>query len=153
MVTFIQPTPYFLYLIGHERIKEKILGQQSSLRILAIGAEACPSYSILRSWKHPKCKSRLFNLYGITEVSSYASYFEITDNELYDKDTSDSKEKIVVGDEVMDFSQEIPLGLPLEDTILEVREENGSKIDEGVGLIFIGKVKLPKGKFLQRTGF
>uniref|UniRef100_A0A6P8HHV0 Beta-alanine-activating enzyme-like isoform X1 n=1 Tax=Actinia tenebrosa TaxID=6105 RepID=A0A6P8HHV0_ACTTE len=138
-ISLFQPTPYLMYLIGQERIRRNILGQQSPLRILAFGGESCPTLSVLQKWKHHNCETRLFNLYGITEVSSWASCFEITDKELNDKDTIGSRKRVVVEDEVMDINEDsVPLGFPLEDTILEVRDENGLKIDEGVGCIFIG---------------
>lgn len=72
-------------------------------------------------------------------MSSWASCFEISDQDLQDKDKIVSTKKIEVGDIVLDLNDSVPLGCPLEDTIFEVRDDNGSKIDDGVGCIFIGK--------------
>jgi acyl-CoA synthetase len=135
-----------MYFIGQEKIKHEILGQNSPLRVLAFGGEACPPLSILHQWKHLKCKTRLFNLYGITEVSSWASCCCIMDKELQcsSKKIIDPNNKSVLVENGMmhldDIEDSVALGIPLDDTIIEVRSANGSRIDEGVGCIFIGKI-------------
>lgn len=54
-----------------------MLSPNTSLRVLALGGEAFPVLNLLKSWKHKENKTRIFNLYGITEVSSWATCYEI----------------------------------------------------------------------------
>lgn len=79
-----------------------------------MGGENCPTnLKLWQDWKSTKRK-RIFNIYGITEVSSWATINEISEQDLrYDK---------------------IPIGAPIDqETLLEFREtESGEEI-------FIGK--------------
>lgn len=53
------------------------------LRILALGGEPLPHPNTLLSWLSEGCKRpRIFNLYGITEVSSWATCYEVTEADL-----------------------------------------------------------------------
>ena len=131
---FFQPTPSLMYFIGQEKILTKVLRQNSLLRVLAFGGEACPPFSTIRQWKHPSCKTSIFNIYGITEVSCWASCYEIRGDE--------EMQHGVMMNLDYNIKDSVPLGLPLDDTVLEVRDENGFKIDKGVGCIFIGKVRM-----------
>ena len=54
-----------------------LLGPQSPLRILALGGEPCPKRSVMSTWKHPDNRTAMFNLYGITEVSCWATYCRV----------------------------------------------------------------------------
>ncbi|KAF5293950.1 hypothetical protein FQR65_LT10964 [Abscondita terminalis] len=88
----------------------KFLLQKSSCRILAFGGEKFPEYIL----SYPKFEDlKLFNLYGITEVSCWASVCEVDNGE-------------------------ITLGEPLPETVFEVRDTCGNKISEGEGELFIG---------------
>ena len=66
-------------------------------------------------------RTKLFNLYGITEVSSWASCYEITEHNLRSPN-----------------NDMIPLGEPLMDTILEVRDDCNAPVKSGYGIIWIG---------------
>uniref|UniRef100_A0A8C5X0A7 Beta-alanine-activating enzyme n=1 Tax=Malurus cyaneus samueli TaxID=2593467 RepID=A0A8C5X0A7_9PASS len=110
-VTVLQATPTLLRRFGAHIIKSRLLSANTSLRVLALGGEAFPALSLLKSWKHKENRTKIFNLYGITEVSSWEN-------------------------SLMDFP--IPLGSPLLGTKLEVRDANGSAVLEGEGQIFIG---------------
>ncbi|RZB40712.1 acyl-CoA synthetase family member 4 -like, partial [Asbolus verrucosus] len=83
-----------------------------SLKILAFGGEQFPQ-SILHYQKSDSL--RIFNLYGITEVSCWASAHEIS--------LSDDP---------------IPIGKALDDTIIEIRDDNGSRVVNGEGEIYVG---------------
>ena len=84
----------------------------TSLRILTLGGESFPN---LDSELYPCLENvRVYNIYGITEVSCWASINLVTDRD----DSS--------------------LGIPLSDTIFEVRNQDGKVINEGVGELFIG---------------
>ncbi|XP_028400135.1 beta-alanine-activating enzyme-like isoform X2 [Dendronephthya gigantea] len=128
-VTVFQPTPSLLYYIGEELVSSKLLSKSSTLSVLAIGGEPCPSLSDLRKWKHPECKTRLFNIYGITEVSSWATYHHITDDEL----------SVNGDDDQIGLSNVCKLGNPLSRTKLVVYDDNGGLVNEnGVGHLWIG---------------
>ncbi|NWR91018.1 ACSF4 enzyme, partial [Furnarius figulus] len=122
-VTVLQATPTLLRRFGAHIIKSTVLSANTSLRVLALGGEAFPVLSLLKSWKHKENKTSIFNLYGITEVSSWATCYRIP-------------EEVFSADFRTDFP--IPLGSPLLGTKVEVRDTNGSAVLEGEGQIFIG---------------
>lgn len=122
-VTVLQATPTLLRRFGARIIKSTVLSANTSLRVLALGGEAFPVLNLLKSWKHKENKTSIFNLYGITEVSSWATCYKIP-------------EEVFSSDFRTDFP--IPLGSPLLGTKVEVRDTNGSAVLEGEGQIFIG---------------
>ncbi|NXK31855.1 ACSF4 enzyme, partial [Piprites chloris] len=122
-VTVLQATPTLLRRFGAHIMKSTVLSANTSLRVLALGGEAFPVLSLLKSWKHEENKTSIFNLYGITEVSSWATCYKIP-------------EEVFSANFRMDFP--IPLGSPLLGTKVEVRDTNGSAVLEGEGQIFIG---------------
>ncbi|NXA22767.1 ACSF4 enzyme, partial [Ibidorhyncha struthersii] len=122
-VTVLQATPTLLRRFGAYIIKSTVLSANTSLRVLALGGEAFPGLNLLKSWKHKENKTSIFNLYGITEVSSWATCYKIP-------------EEVFSADFRTDFT--IPLGSPLLGTKVEVRDTNGSAVLEGEGQIFIG---------------
>lgn len=83
--------------------------KNSCLKILCLGGETFPK-SLLNFPKREDLK--IYNFYGITEMSCWASIFQV--------------ESVVY------------LGDPLPDTLLEVRDENGGCIEDGIGEMFIG---------------
>ncbi|KFQ28346.1 Acyl-CoA synthetase family member 4, partial [Mesitornis unicolor] len=122
-VTVLQATPTLFRRFGAHIIKSTALSANTSLRVLALGGEAFPALNVLRSWKHKENKTSIFNLYGITEVSSWATCYKIP-------------EESFSADFRTDFA--VPLGSPLLGTKVEVRDTNGSAVLEGEGQIFIG---------------
>ncbi|NXS56694.1 ACSF4 enzyme, partial [Brachypteracias leptosomus] len=122
-VTVLQATPTLLRRFGAHIIKSTVLSANTSLRVLALGGEAFPVLNLLKSWKHKENKTSIFNLYGITEVSSWATCYKIP-------------EEVFSSGFRTDFP--IPLGSPLLGTKVEVRDTNGSTVLEGEGQIFIG---------------
>uniref|UniRef100_A0A3B5Q7J9 Aminoadipate-semialdehyde dehydrogenase n=1 Tax=Xiphophorus maculatus TaxID=8083 RepID=A0A3B5Q7J9_XIPMA len=116
--TVLQVTPTLLVRFGHGILKRDVLSPGSSLRVLALGGEACPSPAQLRSWKHEENKTAVYNIYGVTEVSCWASCCRVPEPEL--------------------TVSSVPLGTPLMDTVVEVRDEDGCVITEGEGQVFIG---------------
>ncbi|OCT99521.1 beta-alanine-activating enzyme [Xenopus laevis] len=119
-VTVLQVTPTFLRRFGSHSIRSSVLSKGTSLRVLALGGEPFQALSVIRSWKEPGNRTRLINLYGITEVSSWATYFEITEQMISHQTREESC---------------VPLGVPLQGTIVEVQREKGCKIEEGQVLI------------------
>ncbi|NXW53483.1 ACSF4 enzyme, partial [Eurystomus gularis] len=122
-VTVLQATPTLLRSFGAHIIKSTVLSANTSLRVLALGGETFPVLNLLKSWKHKENKTSIFNLYGITEVSSWATYYKIP-------------EEVFSAGFRTDFP--IPLGSPLLGTKVEVRDTNGSTVLEGEGQIFLG---------------
>lgn len=70
---------------GDRILKGDVLSPGSSLRVLALGGEACPSPAQLWSWKHEDNKTCVYNIYGITEVSCWASCYRIPEPQLQSK--------------------------------------------------------------------
>lgn len=77
LISVIQATPTLLRRFGAHIIKSTVLSANTSLRVLALGGEAFPVLNLLKSWKHKENKTTIFNLYGITEVSSWATCYKI----------------------------------------------------------------------------
>ncbi|NXN98276.1 ACSF4 enzyme, partial [Rhinopomastus cyanomelas] len=122
-VTVLQATPTLFRRFGADVIKSTVLSAHTSLRVLALGGEAFPALSLLRSWKHEENRTSVFNLYGVTEVSSWATCYQIP-------------EEVFGADFRTDFP--VPLGSPLLGTKIEVRGASGSTVLEGEGQMFIG---------------
>uniref|UniRef100_A0A3B4X5G9 Aminoadipate-semialdehyde dehydrogenase n=1 Tax=Seriola lalandi dorsalis TaxID=1841481 RepID=A0A3B4X5G9_SERLL len=115
--TVLQVTPTLLSRFGHRLLKQEVLSPGSSLRVLALGGEACPSPAVLRSWRHEDNKTHIYNIYGITEVSCWACCCRVPQSLA---------------------ASSVPLGTPLMDTLVEVRDEHGCVVTEGEGQVFIG---------------
>lgn len=112
-VTFLQCTPTFLRLWSSENIRETIMSDRSSLKTLVLGGEMFPplsEYSKWQNWESP-LRKRIFNIYGITEVSCWSTIEEVN------------------------LQTEInSLGDPIDpDTLLEIRMN-----EDLVGELFIG---------------
>ncbi|XP_038563233.1 beta-alanine-activating enzyme [Micropterus salmoides] len=121
--TVLQVTPTLLVRFGHRILMQEVLSSGSSLRVLALGGEACPSPALLRSWRHQNNKTHMYNIYGITEVSCWACLYKIPESLLQSSNPTVSF---------------VPLGTPLMDTLVEVRDEHGVIVTEGEGQVFIG---------------
>ena len=87
----------------------------SNLKILILGGEHFPVLD-LPLWSSLK-NVKIFNIYGITEVSCWASIYFVEDP-----------------------SKPVPLGITLSDTTFQIRNENGEETD-CVGELFIGKIE------------
>ncbi|XP_041054843.1 beta-alanine-activating enzyme isoform X1 [Carcharodon carcharias] len=123
-VSVMQATPTLIKRFGSEVMTSLVLSANTSLRVLALGGEAFPSLCVLKSWRGEGNKTQIFNLYGITEVSSWATYYKIPEETLCS--TTQLHAELV------------PLGFPLLGTILDVMDDSGQVIQEGEGQVFIG---------------
>lgn len=87
----------------------------------------------------------MYNLYGITEVSCWASCYHIPDDQLEfreiasEADNGNCREKSQ-DDFPVGIVSDVPLGLPLSNTVIEIRDENNELIKEGIGQIYIGEI-------------
>uniref|UniRef100_H2ZXZ7 Beta-alanine-activating enzyme n=1 Tax=Latimeria chalumnae TaxID=7897 RepID=H2ZXZ7_LATCH len=122
-VSVLQATPTLIRRFGAQLLRSTVLSARTSLRVLALGGEAFPSLHALRSWMETGNTTRIFNLYGITEVSSWATCYRIPESLL--ESTSE-----------LEFN--IPLGFPLMGTTVEIRDVNHCVTDQGEGQVFIG---------------
>ncbi|XP_037393422.1 beta-alanine-activating enzyme isoform X2 [Pygocentrus nattereri] len=121
--TVLQATPTLMRRFGIQILQEEVLSAGSSLRVLALGGEAFPSLPLLRSWRQDGNKTCIYNLYGTTEVSCWACCYDLPNSHR-------------PSDYITDAS--VPLGEPLMDTAIEVRDNEGHLVTEGEGQIFIG---------------
>ncbi|XP_054901491.1 beta-alanine-activating enzyme [Poeciliopsis prolifica] len=131
--TVLQVTPSLLVRFGHGVLKRDVLSPGSSLRVLALGGEACPSLAQLGSWKHEENETAIYNMYGVTEVSCWASCCRIPEPQLQRGNIPTLNSAGLCG-----TASSVPLGTPLMDTVVEVRDADGCVITEGEGQVFIG---------------
>lgn len=118
-VTFLQITPSLLFhKWSTEHLKTTILDKDSHLRVLLLGGEPFPSTKLILKASHLQNTTKLFNIYGITEVSCWSSINEI------------------VKDSNIDESY---LGEPLSETIFQIRNEDNEAITRGEGILYIGQ--------------
>ncbi|XP_076346955.1 LOW QUALITY PROTEIN: aminoadipate-semialdehyde dehydrogenase [Tachypleus tridentatus] len=118
-VSVLQATPSLLQKFGKELLQKELLHFETPLRVLALGGEKCPSTRTLMSWKGAGNRTEIYNIYGITEVSCWATLKKITESDLND-DT------------------EVPLGLPLLETEVVVKDKEDNHVIEGEGELFVG---------------
>ena len=117
----------------------QLLGPHSSLQVLAFGGEACPSSTTLAQWQHSRNNTRIFNIYGITEVSSWATCYELPQApDSHTEQPTDSLLSTDGGSDVLDNATIVPLGDSLLDTCVELRDEYDSVVTSGNGEIWIG---------------
>ncbi|KAM9762513.1 beta-alanine-activating enzyme [Menidia menidia] len=121
--TVLQVTPSLLLSFGERLLKRAVLSSGSPLRVLALGGEACPLPAQLSGWRQEGNRTRVYNIYGVTEVSCWACCYRIPDALLRTPNPT---------------VPSVPLGAPLMDTKLEVRDEQGRAVSEGEGQLFIG---------------
>uniref|UniRef100_A0A1A8J1X2 Aminoadipate-semialdehyde dehydrogenase n=2 Tax=Nothobranchius kuhntae TaxID=321403 RepID=A0A1A8J1X2_NOTKU len=120
--TVLQVTPTLLMRFGPRILQQDVLSSSSSVRVLALGGEACPPPALLSSWRHKDNKTCIYNIYGVTEVSCWACCYKIPESLLLSINPPSS----------------VPLGAPLMETVVEVRDEHGCIVSEGEGQVFIG---------------
>lgn len=116
-ITVWQTTPSLFLRFGTKEIENTVLSQNSSLRILALGGE--PLYFDCNKFRNKNNQTKIFSLYGITELSCWASVKEICEGNIIKKDKSD-------------------LGNILSETFIEIRDKNNKRVLNETGNIFIG---------------
>ncbi|CAL7937072.1 unnamed protein product [Xylocopa violacea] len=118
-ITILQITPsVFIYNWTAECLRTSILSNNTSLRIILFGGEPFPKLELLSEMKQPYNDTKIYNIYGITEISCWASISEIT---------------ITNGQFNVHY-----LGQPLSHTIFQVRNKRGEIITNGTGCLYIG---------------
>uniref|UniRef100_A0A2A4K170 AMP-dependent synthetase/ligase domain-containing protein n=1 Tax=Heliothis virescens TaxID=7102 RepID=A0A2A4K170_HELVI len=107
-VTVWQTTPSKFLQYSNADIKNKIFSPNSTLKILALGGEPFNSLKRLRELKHWDNKTKIFTLYGVTEMSCWACVAELD----LSKTLTD---------------REVPLGNCLSETEIVIEHAKGSK--------------------------
>ncbi|XP_075215445.1 aminoadipate-semialdehyde dehydrogenase [Lycorma delicatula] len=132
-ITFIQTTPSLFLNWPVDFVRKRVMNDDTTLKVLALGGECCPSWEVIKSFSSEHNNTKIFSLYGITEVSCWASIHQIKPGD--------------------DGSN---LGQPLTETILQVKGEDGEQISNGVGEMFIGsstRYCLLDGEVLENLQF
>lgn len=127
-VTVIQMTPSLFKRWNNTEIKEIILSENNSLRLLILGGEEFPSYADVQQWQQWNSSSlqqkhkRIFNIYGLTEISCWSTIYEITS-----------------ADFLNNQQNYIPIGNPIDkDTTLKIVDpETNVEISCGIGELII----------------
>ena len=86
-------------------------------------------------------KTTLFNIYGTTEVSSWATCHQIDIRDLSEGATGGMEPLGLVMRE-HSFSDHIPIGKPLLGTRLALQDSEGTEVCQGFGEIWIGTSSL-----------
>lgn len=144
-VTILQATPT-LMLSLKTKAKETILSSDSSLKVLALGGESFPKISVLKHWLGVNCKTRIFNIYGVTEVSCWATVTEVNVTECEQQTNYKGLEtynQVKNNENILDTlnltGDVVPIGKPLSFTIVKLLKSNLENAAEGEeGEIFIG---------------
>lgn len=115
-VTILQSTPsLLLHRWPLEKLKNSLLSVESKLKVLLLGGEPLPNPNVLFKFKHENNITKIYNIYGITEVSCWASISKVFQHTHPDS-----------------------LGQTLSETIFQVRNEIDEIVDDGEGELFIG---------------
>ncbi|KOC66840.1 Acyl-CoA synthetase family member 4, partial [Habropoda laboriosa] len=118
-ITILQITPsVFLHTWTAECLKTTILSNNTSLRTILFGGEPFPKLQLLLEVKHPSNDTKFYNIYGITEVSCWASITE----------TAVTNAQFNIN----------YLGPPLSHTMFQIRNEKGEIVTHGTGFLYIG---------------
>ncbi|BFF95068.1 beta-alanine-activating enzyme [Drosophila madeirensis] len=115
-ITILQMTPSLFRQFGATAIRERILTNASTLRVLLLGGEQFPSSAELITWMDPSVllQKHICNIYGITEVSCW-SLMHI----------------------IHSLQMQMPLGTPIDDeTVVRVQYQSDRNMQHGE--LFIG---------------
>lgn len=117
-ITFWQTTPSRFFQHSNADIKNKILGPDSTLKVLALGGEPLNGIKRLKELKDWNNKTKIFTLYGVTEMSCWACAAELDLNRIL-------------------TDKEVPLGNCLSETEINIEHDNNENRD--TGKIILGK--------------
>ena len=70
-----------MFSFGAKLLKETLLSNNSSLRILAMGGEKFPPLNVINLWREYGNRTKFYNLYGLTEVSCWSSCYKVTEED------------------------------------------------------------------------
>lgn len=133
-VTVLEATPSFIMRWSLEEMQSTLLCEKSSLRVLVLGGEPCPSVQVLERWKSKQNKTEIFNVYGITEVSCWATVHKVVI-----PDVAQSFDHNDCGTHAPSQQDPVPLGNALSQTLLAVKDESGVEVFTGEGELYVGE--------------
>lgn len=131
-VSILQATPSLMKRFGVDLLRNVVLGPTTALRVLGLGGEPCPDLATLESWtercrrdKNGKIGIEIYNVYGITEVSAWASLqrIDLDSRQTNSTDLQDS---------------DVPLGEPIPGTEMIVLGKDTRRVHLGEGQLFLG---------------
>ena len=139
---YFQCTPSLLQMTGSKNLTAHVFTPISKLRVVALGGEPFPRKATFERWmKNAPSSLRVFNIYGITEVSAWASIHEIKNLRPQPPSFNNN---IIKGGGWHDW---VPVGQPLSKTSLHVwkmgtclNEEEETNRGE-LGRLVIGRLK------------
>ncbi|GFS17700.1 acyl-CoA synthetase family member 4 [Elysia marginata] len=115
-ITVMQATPSLMRTFGPDRLRHTILGPDSNLRLLTLGGEQFPRAPELRLWLDPTNKTQLYNLYGVTEVSCWASCQQV------------DKHSLLLHD------KPVPIGAALDETEIKLSPLSTERVPDDVAI-------------------
>jgi acyl-CoA synthetase len=133
-VTVLEATPSFVMRWSVEEIQSTVLCEKSLLRVLVLGGEQCPSVQVLRQWKSKENNTEIFSVYGITEVSCWATVHKVVIQNVAQSFDCNACET-----QVPSQQDAIPLGNALSETLLSVKNDSGEEVFTGEGELYIGE--------------
>ncbi|XP_028161809.1 beta-alanine-activating enzyme [Ostrinia furnacalis] len=111
-ITFWQTTPSKFFQHSNADIKNKILSANSTLKILALGGEPLNGIKRLKELKDWNNKTKIYTLYGVTEMSCWACAAELDLSRIL-------------------TDREVPLGNCLSETQIHIEHDNNANKDTG----------------------
>ncbi|XP_050679939.1 beta-alanine-activating enzyme isoform X4 [Leptidea sinapis] len=81
-ITVWQTTPSKFFQLSNTEIMNRILSANSTLRILALGGEPLIGVKRLKELKHEDNRTKIYALYGVTEMSCWATVAELDLNKI-----------------------------------------------------------------------
>lgn len=99
---------------------------KSRLKVLALGGERFPSKDIIKDLFLIMPEIQIFNIYGTSELSSWASIYQV--------------QKDLIVTTTFKGSDWVPIGEALSQTVIEVRDDFGGLVSNGVGQVWSGRV-------------
>lgn len=126
-ISVLQITPSSFRRWTSHDIKTRILNNTTTLKKLLFGGEPCPSISKLRSWRESRNTTKFFNVYGITEVSCWASLEQVYISEVCEEQLLE-----------MSTYSSISMCSSLSETVIEIRNQKGEKVLKDDGELYIG---------------
>ncbi|RXG68982.1 Acyl-CoA synthetase family member 4 [Armadillidium vulgare] len=124
-ISFMQTTPTLFRTLNPKFIQSLL--RNENLKTLAFGGENFPSQAEFRVWFNLSSKVKIYNLYGLTEMSCWAMYHNVDMNQVLSANLEEN-----IGSYCP-----IPLGKPLTDVEILLIDKFGNRISKGEGQIFL----------------
>ncbi|MDQ1354216.1 MAG: hypothetical protein QG657_4525, partial [Acidobacteriota bacterium] len=138
-VTILNQTPSAFYNLINEALNHPRAGKKLYLRYVIFGGEALTPLK-LKVWQENYPKTKLINMFGITETTVHVTYKEIRNKDIELNISNIGNPIPTLGVYILDmFLKPAPVGVPGEICV-------GGK---GVGRGYLNRVELTTGKFIE----